>query len=576
MDLALDQGSEKLYWSTRNRKIRRANLDGSDVEDLLVRQAPSYDDIALDLANGKLYWVSWISRRIQRANLDGSQIEDVVDGVERPQGLEIDTVNSKIYWATWTNGSAAIRRANLDGSMVEDVLTGLGFVADLAPIINNKLYWVEEANTIHRANLDGTELEIVFEHDGFWTGELTIHSSGELLFWSDGTGIAMVDLTRPESEKRYLTTHNPFVSTVILDEIKNNLYWGDNSVFRLDLDGSDIETVVPSSLGGVRGVAVDEMEGKMYWIGRTLQKADLDGANHKVVFSDRNFFASPNDIALDVVEKWLYITDRGSSTISRVRFDGTEWEWLLRDSQTNSPQHIALDVDAGKMYWTGGRPSVHNPNTRTISRANLDGSEIETLVDSLAAPMGIALDIPAGKMYWTDQQSLKISRADLDGSEVEDLITEGLIQPRGIDLDVARGKMYWADGSILRRANLDGSEMEDVAFGERVEDVALYIDPTYVSIDTDTPTASGIFVEPAYPNPFHSSTTLHVTALEPTPARILLYNALGQPVRVLHDGILAGQHTIQVDRHTPAAGVYWVQVQSNRFSYVIRSVVVLD
>ncbi len=67
------------------------------------------------------------------------------------------------------------------------------------------------------------------------------------------------------------------------------------------------------------------------------------------------------------------------------------------------------------------------------------------------------------RMYWTDAVAGKIQRANLDGSEVEDLVT-GLSEPQGIALDVAGGKMYWAEvGGVLkiRRADLDGSGVED-------------------------------------------------------------------------------------------------------------------
>ena len=87
------------------------------------------------------------------------------------------------------------------------------------------------------------------------------------------------------------------------------------------------------------------------------------------------------------------------------------------------PAGIALDVAAGKMYWT-------DRGNEWIQRANLDGSEVEGLVTSgLDSPYGIALDVAAGKMYWTDAGTDKIQRANLDGSVVEDLVTSGLRSP---------------------------------------------------------------------------------------------------------------------------------------------------
>ena len=72
-----------IFWTdSGTEKIQRANLDGSDVQDL-VTQGLVGDGIALDVEGGKMYWTDsrydrgW-KGKIQRANLDGSNIEDLV------------------------------------------------------------------------------------------------------------------------------------------------------------------------------------------------------------------------------------------------------------------------------------------------------------------------------------------------------------------------------------------------------------------------------------------------------------------------------------------------------------------
>ena len=148
-----------------------------------------------------------------------------------------------------------------------------------------------------------------------------------------------------------------------------------------------------------------------------------------------------------------------------------------------NPQSIALDVAGGKMYWTdsgtGGPNSLEDDK---IQRANLDGSNVETLLtfqNQLRVPRGIALDVAAGKMYWTDIVRDRIRRANLDGTEAEDLVLTRTIAgqslggpattPRDIALDLTSDppKMYWADAGTANindgtiwRANLDGSSPE--------------------------------------------------------------------------------------------------------------------
>ena len=114
-----------MYWTdTETDKIQRANLDGSNIEDLVtgLGRPPV---IALDLSGGKMYWTDVDTDKIQRANLGGSNIEDLVTGLGNPDGIALDIDGGKMYWTDWETNK--IQRANLDGSSVEDLVTdGIG------------------------------------------------------------------------------------------------------------------------------------------------------------------------------------------------------------------------------------------------------------------------------------------------------------------------------------------------------------------------------------------------------------------------------------------------------------------
>ena len=74
MDTPLVEPTLKLYWATGG-KIQRGDLDGSNIEDVVNREAAS---IALDAMNGKIYWTH-ADDGIYRANLsDGTNIEHLV------------------------------------------------------------------------------------------------------------------------------------------------------------------------------------------------------------------------------------------------------------------------------------------------------------------------------------------------------------------------------------------------------------------------------------------------------------------------------------------------------------------
>jgi hypothetical protein len=155
-DIALDLAAGKMYWTDLqfSPSIFRADLDGSDMEPL-VDSADGADEIALDLVNGKVYWIQnggsipcdTGCARIRRANLDGSGQEDVVvfenqpdfDASEFFRGLAVDPDEGKIYWSVGgfcpiEEFTGRIQRADLDGDNVENVVTGLGIVGKLVVV----------------------------------------------------------------------------------------------------------------------------------------------------------------------------------------------------------------------------------------------------------------------------------------------------------------------------------------------------------------------------------------------------------------------------------------------------------
>ena len=75
-----------------------------------------------------------------------------------------------------------------------------------------------------------------------------------------------------------------------------------------------------------------------------------------------------------------------------------------------------------------------------------------------------------------------------------------------------------------------------------------------VHTDATPAVPDGFALSPNYPNPFNPTTTFSVTLPQEAPVRVTLFDALGQVVRVLHDGRLpAGTHALRWDG-TDAAG----------------------
>lgn len=122
-----------------------------------------------------------------------------------------------------------------------------------------------------------------------------------------------------------------------------------------------------------------------------------------------------------------------------------------------SPITAPRKVEAGKLYWC-------DRNRGLVQRANLDGSDLETLIDTGSTNLrGIAIDVARDRLYYADNGADTISRASLGGDGVV-VIVEGLGFPADVDLDGVGQKLYWCDQqrSVIERSNLDGSERETV------------------------------------------------------------------------------------------------------------------
>ena len=171
--IAVDGVSGKVYWA-QAASVWSSDLDGSNAAVLLEVGAPGFiQDITLEPSSGKIYLSNWIGMgngRLQRANLDGSGLEDVLPSVDQgPAGLAVDAASDKVYWASWNidlfdNG--AVRRANLDGSGVETLVDDIDADSLTLDLSAGMAYWTvvdvfSGSGSIQRAHLDGSGHEVL-------------------------------------------------------------------------------------------------------------------------------------------------------------------------------------------------------------------------------------------------------------------------------------------------------------------------------------------------------------------------------------------------------------------------------
>jgi sugar lactone lactonase YvrE len=119
----------------------------------------------------------------------------------------------------------------------------------------------------------------------------------------------------------------------------------------------------------------------------------------------------------------LFVLDLSGGRIFSLNIDGSNQKNILVGCR--HPDGIVVDVDARHIYWTN--MGVPNLNDGSIERADLDGRNRKTIVPEggTFTPKQLHLDKKNGKMYWADREGMRIMRCNLDGSKIETLVETG-------------------------------------------------------------------------------------------------------------------------------------------------------
>ena len=183
------------------------------------------------------------------------------------------------------------------------------------------------------------------------------------------------------------------------------------------------------------------------------------------------------------VTRLFFLDIRGGRVVSSAP-DGSDIRVLV-SGRSGTPDGVVVDTEGGHIYWTiMGRPREDDGR---IERVDLDGGNLTTIVPAGGAftPKQLRLDAAHRKLYWSDREGMRVMRANLDGSNIETLVETARgeaarVDARnwcvGIALDVAGGKVYWTQkggdnaglGSI-RRAGLEIPKGEDAAHRSDIE-----------------------------------------------------------------------------------------------------------
>ena len=260
---------------------------------------------------------------------------------------------------------------------------------------------------------------------------------------------------------------------------------GDGRLFSINPDGSE-KTFLVSGCPVPDGVAVDVVGGHVYWTNMgvpprndgSIERVDLDGANRTTIVPSGGTY-TPKQLHLDPIGRKLYWSDREGMRVMRCALDGSQVQTLVvaghgdddRRDQTNWCVGVAVDHVGGHLYWTQKGPS--DAGLGRILRAGLnlpaghtaaDRSDIEVLFKDLPEPIDLEIEHTTRTLYWTDRgdppHGNTVNRAQLDtiGLSEPEIVMTHLMEGIGIALDPDHNRMFVTDlGGNIWIAALDGS-----------------------------------------------------------------------------------------------------------------------
>ena len=214
--------------------------------------------------------------------------------------------------------------------------------------------------------------------------------------------------------------------------------------------------------------------------GGRIHSMNTDGSNRRTIVTDCRL---PDGIVVDAQAGHIYWTNMGipvlnDGSIERAGLDGMNRKVIVPKGATHTPKQIHLDKENGKLYWC-------DREGMRVMRVNLDGSQLETLVDTSQGDprpgpnatkwcVGVTIDPERQQIYWTqkgpDNAGLgRIFRANVEiptgesaanRSDIE-VLYDGLPEPIDLELDLENRVLYWTDrgdpprGNTVNRASID-------------------------------------------------------------------------------------------------------------------------
>ncbi|KAB8302148.1 hypothetical protein EYC80_005596 [Monilinia laxa] len=267
-------------------------------------------------------------------------------------------------------------------------------------------------------------------------------------------------------------------------------------------DGRELRTLV-SGQHLPDGIDISLKTGRIYWTSMgtlgsndgTIQSCNLDGSDIQTVIPS-GAVHTPKQLIIDHSASKLYFSDREGLRVMRCNLDGSEHETIIQtgdwqDAEDGKDQlkwcvGISINHQDGKFYWTqkglskGGKGRIFRANIETPAGQNASNrTDIELLFQGLPEPIDLEVDQDTQTLFWTDRgdppmgnslnsvkldSSLKpLTEGNTDVKNDYQILTRQLHEAIGIKIDGVNKHVYLTDlGGSVYRVGMDGKDKKKI------------------------------------------------------------------------------------------------------------------
>ncbi|XP_038049226.1 prolow-density lipoprotein receptor-related protein 1-like [Patiria miniata] len=436
LGIALDPNKGLMFLTDRGSSptVKRANMDGTDVNTIVPIKISTPHCITADLVAQRIYWADSGLQLIESSDYEGTNRRTVARGSNVLFGYGISVFGNYLYFTSWLPQPSITRIHKFTGSTSVLRSDGISHGAGAIRVHHESLQPLVGAHPCRTNNGGCNHICLISGKDGSerqcrCQQGFILQNNTQCIENSDNSKFLIYGQSFPGS-----------IHGIPMDRVPDNR-----------------EVMIPIiNLNSPRAVDYYAAEEYIYYADSNsyvIGRQKIDGTGAERLIEDR--VSNCEGIAVDWISKNLYWTDDDLKTVSVARLNGSLRKTIIEGNLTHL-RAIVLDPTDGYLYFSDWAEGIEDSHLAKIERAHMDGSNRETFISNdLLWPNGLSLDKEKGKLYWCDAFHDWIMAVELQNRTniMRLVMSTSILHPFGVDYygdivfwtDYTRGEVYRHD-----------------------------------------------------------------------------------------------------------------------------------